>query len=79
MDMELEARDISRKWVAILGVGYNPDTAADDYSPALNHKQKKEYALDMRKLRTMERISGLCPYAAGLAALVDAGLIEHEC
>ncbi len=34
MDMELEMRGISRKWAAIIGVGYNPDTAAGDYSPA---------------------------------------------
>jgi hypothetical protein len=78
MDMELEMRDISRKWVAIIGVGYNPDTAAGDYSPALTKDQQREYAFDMRKLRRMERVCGMCVYEAGLNAMADAGLIPCE-
>lgn len=76
MDMELEARDISRKWVSRLGIGYHPDNSPDSYDPELNDKEQMEYAFDMRKLRRMERISGLCPYEAGINALIDAGLIE---
>ena len=75
MDIELEMRDISRKWVAIIGVGYHPDTPANDYSPALTKDQQREYSFDMRKLRRMERVCGMCVYEAGLNAMADAGLV----
>jgi len=78
MDIELEMRDISRKWVALFGIGYHPDTAAGDYSPPLTPAQQTEYAFDMRKMRRMSAICGLCYYQSGLDAMAEAGLIEES-
>lgn len=62
--------DICRKWVARLGGGFHPDTR--DYDPPLSPQEASDYERDMDKLFA----NGGDPYAYGLQAMKEAGLIE---
>ena len=78
MNEELElqnivhAAQITDRWVAILGIGFHPDTHGADYTPALRADLVAEYDRDMDKL--FEICSD--PYQAALDALDRADLTE---
>ena len=68
----VHAAQITDKWVAILGIGFYPDTRGEDYcSPALSAAMVAEYERDMQTLNGVSQNA----YAECIAALVRAGLI----
>lgn len=71
---EHAAHEIAAHWVARLGLGFHPDTRGADYSPALSADDVQRYDRDME---TLMRAPG-DPYAIGLEAMADAGLIEGD-
>lgn len=70
----VHAAQITDKWVAILGLGFHPDTRGEDYSPALSANMVAEYDRDMNKLF---EVSG-DPYQAAIDAWERAGLIDAD-
>lgn len=58
---------IARKWVATLGMGFHPDTPADDYEPALTAEQAAEYEADMDELFALSAD----PYELCISAMVE--------
>lgn len=68
----VHAAQITDKWVAILEIGFHPDTHGADYTPALRADLVAEYDRDMNKL--FEVTSD--PYQAALDAWERAGLTE---
>lgn len=43
----MKAQDIARKWVSIIGVGFNPCERSFDYSPPLSVAEQADYDRDM--------------------------------
>jgi hypothetical protein len=62
---------ICRKWVAMLGLGFHPDTRGADYSPQFDAATIAEYDADMAVLFEVADD----PYECGIMAWADAGLI----
>jgi hypothetical protein len=62
---------ICRKWVAMLGLGFHPDTPGADYSPQFDADTIAEYDADMTVLFEVADD----PYECGIMAWKDAGLI----
>jgi hypothetical protein len=61
-----EAMRICRRWVAMCGMGFHPDTRGADYSPPLPPEMVAKYDEDM------EMLFGLGdPYAFGIAAMEE--------
>jgi hypothetical protein len=61
---------ICDKWVAKIGLGFHPDTSAEDYVPTLSREEIEEYATDIRYLFAQP-----CdPYAIAVSAMERAGL-----
>jgi hypothetical protein len=62
-----EALRICRRWVAMCGLGFHPDTRGADYEPALPAEMVAKYDEDM------ETLFGLSddPYALGIAAMQE--------
>lgn len=66
------AAQITDKWVAILGIGFHPDTRGNEYgSPALSAAMVAEYERDMRTLFSVSQDA----YAECIAAWERAGII----
>lgn len=55
---------ICRKWVSRLGMGFNPDTRGDDYTPDLSPEDITDYEADMEALWKVE---------CAVMAMADAG------
>jgi hypothetical protein len=61
-----EALRICRRWVAMFGMGFHPDTRGADYVPPLPPEMVAKYDEDM------ETLFGLGdPYAPGIAAMEE--------
>lgn len=61
---------IADKWIAKIGLGFHPDTSAENYFPELSREEIEEYATDMRYLFAQP-----CdPYAIAISAMERAGL-----
>ena len=69
----VHAAQITDKWVAILGIGFHPDTRGEDYSsPALSAEMVAEYERDMKTLFAVSSD----PYADAIEAWKRAGIID---
>ena len=68
----LLARQYMRRWVSHIGIGFHPDTPAADYVPPLSDDDAKQYDLDMLFCQLVLQD----PYADGLRAMRDAGLLD---
>ena len=68
----LLARQYMRRWVSHIGIGFHPDTSAADYVPPLSDDDAKQYDLDMLFCQLVLQD----PYADGLRAMRDAGLLD---
>lgn len=68
---ERRAAEIARKWVRKLGLGFHPDTPAEEYvntetgRASLSSGERREYEADMEALLNLPLPD---PYAAVLAA-----------
>jgi hypothetical protein len=58
---------ICRRWVAVFGMGFHPDTRGNDYDPPLTAEMAAEYDADMETLFGL----GGDPYAPGIAAMEE--------
>jgi len=45
-----EAFEMARKWIGIIGIGYNPELRSADYIPALSAETAHQYDADMNAL-----------------------------
>ena len=65
---EAEALRICRRWVAVCGMGFHPDTRGADYVPALSPRMVAKYDNDMNKLFEL----AVDPYAYGVQAIEES-------
>lgn len=70
----IHAAQITDKWVAVLGVGFHPDTNGADYASPMRADLVAEYDRDMNKLFEVSSD----PYADALEALERAGLTMEK-
>ena len=64
---EAEALRICRRWVAMCGMGFHPDTRGGDYDPPLPARMVAKYDADMDQL--FELVGD--PYAYGVQAMEE--------
>jgi hypothetical protein len=62
-----ESLRICRRWVAMCGMGFHPDTRGADYSPALPKRMAAKYDQDMERLFAL----GGDPYAFAVQAMEE--------
>jgi hypothetical protein len=62
-----EALRICRRWVAMCGLGFHPDTRGADYSPALPPQMVGKYDQDMEALFAL----GGDPYEFAVQAMQE--------
>ena len=70
-NIQFAQRSLNR-WVQHIGIGFHPDTRGADYEPPLTAGEAKQYDLDMLFCQLVLQD----PYAAGLRAMKDAGLLD---
>jgi hypothetical protein len=66
----MTSQQIAQKWIALLGIGFHPDTTGRDYTPFLPRAMQIAYEQDMDQLFQME----LDPYAVILTEMEMAGV-----